>query len=54
MHTEDIIAVTDTELLVLSSLAFPKFLHSYPEIANKIIQNQKKKLTIKLETKNVK
>jgi len=54
MHTEDIIAVTDTELLVLSSLAFPKFLHSYPEIANKIIQNQKKKLTIKLDTKNVK
>lgn len=40
MHTEDIIAITDTELLVLSSLAFPKFSHSYPSIANKIIQNK--------------
>jgi predicted GNAT family N-acyltransferase len=39
MHVEDIIAVTDTELLVLSSLTFPKFCHAYPDIAKKIMQN---------------
>jgi len=38
-HTEDIVAVTDTELLVLSSLAFPKFSNAHPTVANKIIQN---------------
>lgn len=39
VHTEDIFAAVDSEILVLSSLAFPKFRHSYPDIANKIIQN---------------
>jgi predicted GNAT family N-acyltransferase len=43
MHTEDIIAVTDAEILVLSSLAFPKFCHSYPDIANKIMQNKEER-----------
>lgn len=38
MHNEDIIAITNVEILVLSSLAFPKFCNSYPDIANKIIQ----------------
>lgn len=45
MHPEDIIAVTDTDILVLSSLAFPKFCHSYPDIANKIMQNTRNVLT---------
>lgn len=38
-HTENIFAVTDVELLVLSSLAFPKFRHQHPDIADKILQN---------------
>lgn len=38
-HTENIFAITDAEILVLSSLAFPKFRHLHPDIANKIMQN---------------
>ncbi|MBP2631639.1 MAG: cyclic nucleotide-binding protein [Firmicutes bacterium] len=38
-HTENIFAITDAEILVLSSLAFPKFRHLHSDIANKIMQN---------------
>jgi predicted GNAT family N-acyltransferase len=38
-HTEDIFATTTTEILVLSSLAFPKFSNANPNIANNILQN---------------
>ena len=40
-HTDGTIAVTDAEILVLSSLAFPKFCNSYPNIADQIMQNSK-------------
>jgi hypothetical protein len=38
-HTEDIEAVTTVELLVLSGMAFPRFFHSHPDIAHKIVRN---------------
>ncbi|HWR45317.1 cyclic nucleotide-binding domain-containing protein [Sporomusa sp.] len=38
-YTEDIYAVTDTEILIISRLSFHKFQHSHPDIALKIIQN---------------
>lgn len=38
-HTEDIIAVSPSELLVLSGLAFRRFSHAYPDIAHKIVRN---------------
>ncbi|MBP2642118.1 MAG: cyclic nucleotide-binding protein [Firmicutes bacterium] len=38
MQKEDIAAITTTEVLVLSSYAFPKFSHTYPEIAHKIMR----------------
>jgi hypothetical protein len=38
-HTEDIEAVGFVELLVLSGMAFPRFLHSHPDIAHKIVRN---------------
>jgi CRP-like cAMP-binding protein/predicted GNAT family N-acyltransferase len=37
-HTEDIAAVTSTQLLVLSGAVFPRFFHSHPEIAHKIVK----------------
>ncbi|SDF19574.1 GNAT family N-acyltransferase [Sporomusa acidovorans] len=46
-QTEDIIAVTFAEILVLSGTTFQKFYRSQPEIAHKIVQNiihTKKKL----------
>lgn len=44
-HTEDIAAIGSAEILVLSGIAFQKFIHSYPEIAHKVVQsiiNQRK------------
>lgn len=38
-HTEDIFATTTAEILVLSSLAFPKFSNANPNTTNKIMQN---------------
>lgn len=38
-HTQDIVATTPTEILVLSRIAFPKFRHRYPDIANQILKN---------------
>jgi predicted GNAT family N-acyltransferase len=38
-HTEDIEAVSFVELLVLSGMAFPRFFHSHPDIAHKIVRN---------------
>lgn len=38
-HPDGTIAVTNAEVLVLSSLAFPKFCNSYPNIAGQIMQN---------------
>ncbi|WP_110954947.1 GNAT family N-acyltransferase [Anaerosinus massiliensis] len=38
-HTENVFAVTDAEVLVLSSLAFPKFHHTHPTIAQKVLYN---------------
>jgi hypothetical protein len=38
-HTEDIVAATDTEILVLSFHYFQKFLNHYPEITTKILHN---------------
>lgn len=46
-QTEDIMAVTSAEILVLSGTTFQKFYRSQPEIAHKIVQNiihTKKKL----------
>lgn len=37
-NTEDIVVTTDTQILVLSGMAFPRFFHSQPDIAHKIIQ----------------
>lgn len=38
-HIENVFAVTDAEILVLSSLAFPRFHHTHPKIAQKILTN---------------
>lgn len=38
-HTEDIITIDPTEILVLSGISFQKFYHSYPDIAHKILRN---------------
>lgn len=38
-QTADITAATDAEILVLSSLAFPKFRHAYPAAADRILRN---------------
>ncbi|KYZ77972.1 cyclic nucleotide-binding protein [Anaerosporomusa subterranea] len=38
-HTQDIVAVTLTEILVLSRMAFPKFRHRYPGITNHVLEN---------------
>ncbi|WP_371367697.1 hypothetical protein SRRS_15410 [Sporomusa rhizae] len=46
-HTEDIAAISSTEILALSGIAFQKFYHSHPDIAHKIVKNiisTKKKL----------
>jgi len=45
-HKENIAAITSTQLLVLSGTVFPRFSHSNPEIANKIVK------TINSITKN--
>lgn len=37
-HTEDIAAVNAVEILVLSGMAFPRFFHSHPDIAHKIVR----------------
>ncbi|SFL35879.1 GNAT family N-acyltransferase [Pelosinus propionicus] len=37
-HTEDIKAVDAVEILVLSGMAFPRFFHSHPDIAHKIVR----------------
>lgn len=47
IHTEDIAAISSTEILALSGIAFQKFYRSHPEIAHKIVKNiisTKKKL----------
>jgi predicted GNAT family N-acyltransferase len=41
-NTEDIAAITPTQILVLSGMAFPRFFHSQPDIAHKIVQAMKK------------
>lgn len=46
-NTEDIAASTPTQLLVLSGMAFPRFFHSQPDIAHKIVQTMRS-LTKKL------
>jgi hypothetical protein len=38
-HTQDVVAATLTEILVLSRIAFPKFRHRYPDIANQVVEN---------------
>lgn len=38
IHTEDIAAVNAVEILVLSGMAFPRFFHSHPDIAHKIVR----------------
>lgn len=38
-HTEDIEAVNAVEIFVLSGMAFPRFFHSQPDIAHKIVRN---------------
>ena len=38
-HTQDVAAATLTEILVLSRIAFPKFRHRYPDIANQVVEN---------------
>ena len=38
-HTEDIVAIDCSEILVLSGMTFQKFFHSHPDIAHKIVQN---------------
>jgi predicted GNAT family N-acyltransferase len=40
-NTEDIAASTPTQLLVLSGMAFPRFFHSQPDIAHKIVQTMR-------------
>ncbi|MDF2633733.1 MAG: cyclic nucleotide-binding protein [Pelosinus sp.] len=47
IHTEDIAAVTSTQLLVLSGAAFPRFFHSHPDIAHKIVRTLSSSLRIK-------
>ncbi len=37
-HTEDIAAINPVEILVLSGMAFPRFFHSHPDIAHKIVR----------------
>lgn len=39
VHSEDIVAMSATEILVLSGLAFPRFSHAYPEIAHKVVKS---------------
>ncbi|MCC5468219.1 N-acyl amino acid synthase FeeM domain-containing protein [Pelosinus baikalensis] len=46
-NTEDIAAITPTQILVLSGMAFPRFFHSQPNIAHKIVQTMRS-LTNKL------
>lgn len=38
-HTEDIVAVTTSQVLVLTGLGFQRFTHSHFEIAHKIVEN---------------
>ncbi len=38
-HTEEIVAISSADILVLSGIAFQKFYHSQPDIAHKIVQN---------------
>jgi predicted GNAT family N-acyltransferase len=40
-NTEDIVAVTSVQILVLSGMAFPRFFHSHPDIAHKIVQTMR-------------
>ncbi len=40
-NTEDITAITSTQILVLSGMAFPRFFHSQPDIAHKIVQTMR-------------
>jgi predicted GNAT family N-acyltransferase len=40
-NTEDIVAVTSVQILVLSGMAFPRFFHSHPNIAHKIVQTMR-------------
>lgn len=40
-NTENIAAVTSTHILVLSGMAFPRFFHSQPDIAHKIVQTMR-------------
>jgi predicted GNAT family N-acyltransferase len=40
-NTENIAAVTSTHILVLSGMAFPRFFHTQPDIAHKIVQTMK-------------
>jgi len=47
IHTEDIAAVTSTQLLVLSGAAFPRFFHSHPDIAHKIVLTLSSSLRIR-------
>jgi predicted GNAT family N-acyltransferase len=49
-HTEDIAAITSSQILVLSGMAFPRFFHSQPDIAHKIVQTARN-LSNKLITK---
>jgi predicted GNAT family N-acyltransferase len=49
-NTEDIAAITSTQILVLSGMAFPRFFHSQPDIAHKIVQTMRS-LTKKLLNK---
>jgi predicted GNAT family N-acyltransferase len=46
-NTEDIAAIESTEILVISGIAFQKFVHSYPEIAHKVVQSIIKQRKIK-------
>lgn len=38
-HSENVVAITSTQLLILSGTVFSRFSHSHPEISNKIIKN---------------
>lgn len=40
-NIESIVAVTSTHILVLSGMAFPRFFHSQPDIAHKVIQTMR-------------
>lgn len=40
-NTENIAAITSTHILVLSGMAFPRFFHSQPGIAHKIVQTMR-------------